>query len=154
MYIQEVVPLDQLGDELLDFYRAIGVDMIHLELRGGSTGRSQSSLAQDLKAGRDCTQVFEQAREKVEARGLKLNNVFMSCWEEIPLGGEDMDEKIEHWCRMLAQLGRAGIPHLGWNFKPMGNFRTPADTGRGGVRYSTFDYAHFAANRPQPHQPR
>jgi len=54
---------------------------------------------------------------------------------------------------MLQSLGRAGIPHLGWNFKPMGNFRTTADVGRGGARYSTFDYAEFAQNRPQPHQP-
>ena len=54
---------------------------------------------------------------------------------------------------MLESVGQAGIPCVGWNFKPMGNFRTPADTGRGGVQYSTFDYAVFNKNRPEPHEP-
>jgi mannonate dehydratase len=77
----------------------------------------------------------------------------MSCWDEITLGQPDMDEKIEAWCRLLASLGWAGIPHLAWNFKPMGNFRTTADVGRGGVRYSTFDYAEFMEKRPPLHEP-
>ena len=84
---------------------------------------------------------------------MTLNNIFMPAWEEITLAEEDMDEKIGHWCKMLESVGQAGIPCVGWNFKPMGNFRTPADTGRGGVQYSTFDYAVFAKNRPEPHEP-
>lgn len=162
MYIQDQIAIADLGDEQLNFFKAIGVDLIHVELRGGpsapgakarSTGAANSSLAQDLRAGKDCTEVLEQAREKVEAHGLKLNNVFMPAWQEITLAEEDMDEKIGHWCQMLESLGKAGIPCLGWNFKPMGNFRTTPDVGRGGVHYSTFDYAEFAASRPQPHEP-
>jgi len=162
MYIQDQIAIADLDDEHLNFFKAIGVDSIHLELRGGkpepgakarSTGAANSSLAQDLRAGKDCTHVLEQAREKVEAHGLKLNNVFMPAWQEITLAEEDMDEKIGYWCQMLESLGKAGIPCLGWNFKPMGNFRTAPDVGRGGVHYSTFDYAEFAANRPPLHEP-
>lgn len=166
MHIQDQVHCDDLGDEILSFYRAISVDSIHLELRGGrppaksaralqrsGTGQAHSTLAQRIRAGEDCTEEFEKARELVESHGLKLNNIFMPCWEEIALAMEDRDEKIGYWCQMLESLGRAGIPCLGWNFKPMGNFRTPSDTGRGGVMYSTFDYEHFRQNRPTPCDP-
>ena len=59
MYIQDQVQYDDLGDEILSFYRAISVDSIHLELRGGrppaqsgrklqgsGTGQAHSTLAQ------------------------------------------------------------------------------------------------------------
>ncbi len=153
MYIQDVVNWSNFDDELLSFYQTIGVDMIHLDIRSGGVSKTGSGLGQDLRDGRDCTEVFEQAREKVESHGLKLNNIFMPAWDEITLGQPDMDQKIEAWCRMLESLGRAGIPHLGWNFKPMGNFRTTSDIGRGGVKYSTFDYEAFMQNRPHLHQP-
>jgi len=156
MLIQDQVRWDDLadpdrGNDQLAFFRAIGVDTIHLELR--SSVATPGSLGEELRKGNDCTDRFAQAREQIEAHDLKLNNVFMSCWPEIPLGKPDADEKIEAWCHMLESLGRVGIPYLGWNFKPMGNFRTTSDIGRGGVKYSTFDYAEFTANRPQPYEP-
>ena len=107
----------------------------------------------DITDGRSRTELFEKAREKVEARGMKLNNVFFSCPREIPLGLEGADEKIENWIQLLESLGQAGIPALGWNFKPMGNFRTESAKGRGGVAYSTFDYAAFMEDRPDPYSP-
>ena len=86
MYILEQIGIGELSDERLSFFRAIGVDSIHLELRGGkpqagakvrSTGAANSTLAQALRAGQDCTEALEKAREQVESHGLKLNNVFM-----------------------------------------------------------------------------
>ena len=150
MYIQDVVSWSNLDDDLLRFYRAIGVDMIHLETRSGV---SKADPAFELRDGKDRTLLFEQAREKIESHGLKLNAVFSSCWPEITLAQPDMDDKIEAWCRLLESLGRAGIPNLGWNFKPMGNFRTTSDVGRGGVKYSTFDYKEFVQHRPKLHEP-
>jgi mannonate dehydratase len=42
---------------------------------------------------------------------------------------------------ILRNLGEVGIPTLGYNFKPAGNFRTESvPLGRGGAQYSTFDY--------------
>jgi mannonate dehydratase len=164
MYIQDQVRVADLNDEILSFYRAVSVDSIHLELRGGKpaptattkgggTGQANNQLAQDLRDGKDATETLARARELVESHGMKLNNIFMPCWEEIALGQEDADEKIGAWCKMLESLAQAGIPCLGWNFKPMGNFRTKSDIGRGGVSYSTFDYNVFMANRPEPHDP-
>ena len=157
MHILEQVGIGELSDERLSFFRAIGVDSIHLELRGGkpqagakvrSTGAANSTLAQALRAGQDCTEALEKAREQVESHGLKLNNVFMSAWQEITLDEEDADEKIGHWCQMLESLGRAGIPCLGWNFKPMGNFRTTSDVGRSGVQWPLHDGLHAALSPP------
>ena len=152
MYIQDQVGYAQLGDAILSFFRALSVDSIHLELRTG-VSQTNLSLVDDLKAGKDCTDIFAQAREKVEAHGMKLNNIFMSAWPEITLAKEDRDEKIGAWCNMLDSVGKAGIPCLGWNFKPMGNFRTPSDMGRGGVKYSTFDYDDYMKNRKKMHEP-
>ena len=156
MYIQEAISWDDFvdptrRDEILSFYRALGVDRIHLDIRTGVS--TVSALGDELRQGRDCTDQFSAAREAVEAHGMTLNNIFMSCWREIPLGAPAMDERIGAWGRMLESLGRAGIPYLGWNFKPMGNFRTTSDVGRGGVTYSTFDQAEFDRQRPQPHEP-
>ena len=150
MYIQEVVSFANLDPNLLDCYRALGVDMVQVDLRAGV---SRLAEGEDFKDGRDRSALFAQVREKVEAHGLKLNAIFSSCWEEISLAMPDSEEKTAAWCRLLESLGRAGIPHLGWNFKPMGNFRTPSTTGRGKAQYSTFDRAAFDAQRPAPHEP-
>lgn len=152
MYIQDALRWSELDTAHLDFYRAIGVDMIHLDIRA-DVSRADPTMGADLRAGKDCTTRFEQARDTVEQHGMKLNNVFLSCWPEISLGEAGASEATDAWCVMLESLGRAGIPNLGWNFKPKGNFRTPADPGRGGAAYSTFDYDHFMANRPILHEP-
>ncbi len=150
MYIQHQVSLSALDDEMLSFLRAISVDMIHVDLRRGGGAVDRGASIQD---GVDHTEAFEQAREQVESHGMTLNNLFMSCWPSITLGKPEMDEKIEAWGRMLEAMGRAGIQNLGWNFKPMGNFRTISDIGRGGVAYSTFDRAEFDASDVKRHDP-
>lgn len=150
MYVQEVVSFANLDPDLLDCYRAQGVDLIQVDLRAGV---SRLAAGVDFKDGRDRRALFSQLREKVEAHGLKLNAIFSSCWEEISLAMPDSVQKTEAWCRLLESLGKAGIPHLGWNFKPMGNFRTHSAVGRGKAQYSTFDRVDFEQQRPNPHQP-
>jgi mannonate dehydratase len=50
---------------------------------------------------------------------------------------------------MLRGLGAAGVTSIGCNFKPVGNFRTKSvPLGRGGARYSTFDYDELMQNPP------
>ena len=150
MYIKDQLSWNDFDEEHLNFYRAIGVDMICLDIR--AMHKHDPDL--DFRDGRDTTGFFDAAREKVEAHGMRLNSIFMAGWDEITLGKPDCDEKIEAWCRMLRCIGAAGIPSLGYNFKPMGNFRTESvPPGRGGAAYSTFDYEVFDRNRPEPHSP-
>ncbi len=148
MYIQHQIPLTGLDDDMLSFLRAINVDMIHVDLRTRG-----SAVAASLQDGADHTETFERAREQVESHGMRLNNLFMSCWDAITLGRSDMDAKIEAWRRLIESIGRAGIGNLGWNFKPMGNFRTTSDKGRGGVSYSTFDREEFDRGRAAADDP-
>ena len=138
MLIQDQVSWDDLDSDWLSYFKAISVDTIHLECR-----RAVANAGLDLGDAGALASMFSEAREKVEAEGMKLNNVFFAVPREVPLGLESADEKTEHWCGLLEALGQAGIPALGWNFKPMGNFRTEGAEGRGGVRYSTFDYDSF-----------
>ena len=142
MLIQDQIGWTDLDGDWLSFFRAISVDTIHLECR-----RAVAEAGLEIGDSSKLESMFTEAREKVEKAGLKLNNVFFSVPKEIPLGLEAADEQIDNWCGLLEALGKAGIPALGWNFKPMGNFRTDSASGRGGVSYSTFDYDAYMKDR-------
>lgn len=136
MRIQEQLSWDEVNDETLSFFKAIGVDYLTIY------------PSPDMKDGQDRTDYWQEMRRLAESHGLKLNNVASNCWDEITLGLPDRDEKIEAWCTILRNLGETGIPTMGYNFKPVGNFRTTPTTGRGRALYSTFDYQAFSQNPP------
>ena len=129
MKIQEQLPWNQVDDETLSYFKAIGVDYLTIY-----------PTPDVLSDGRDRLQDWLRYRDRAEAHGLELRNVASKGWDALTLGLADRDQKVDAWCMMLRNLGEAGIPTLGYNFKPIGNFRTKSDIGRGGVRYSTFDY--------------
>ncbi len=149
MYLHDVVNWSDFNDETLSFYQAVSVDMIQLDLRT----RGAVEAERVVRAGNDSTAYFEQAREKTESHGLRLQTVFMPVGDEITLATPDQNEHLDIFVRLIECVGKAGIPALAWNFKPKGNFRTTSDIGRGGAVYSTFDYAEFDRQRPQPHDP-
>src|SRR5262249_868569 len=134
------LPWDQVNDENLSFFKAIGVDYLTV------------NPPPNMQDGEDRTEFWQKMRDLVASHGLKLQNVGMSCWDSITLGRPDRDEKIAAWCPMLRNLAGAGVSTLGYNFKPVGNFRTSSvPPGRGGARYSTFDYEELMRN--PPHHP-
>lgn len=149
MYIQDLIQWKDFNDDTLSFYRAIGVDMICLDIRS----MHKLEGARDLRTGQDSAAFFGNAKSKVESHGMELRSVFMAGWEEITLEKPDRDEKIEAWSRMLRCIGAVGITAIGYNFKPMGNFRTHATIGRGGTKYSTFDYSEFLQNKLRMQNP-
>jgi mannonate dehydratase len=87
-------------------------------------------------------------RRLAEQHGLRLMNTASPGWDALTLALPDREQKIAAWCTLLRNLGKAGIPTLGYNFKPAGNFRTPDTIGRGGARYSTFNHTEFMQNPP------
>jgi len=131
MTIQEHLAWNQVDDENLSFLKAIGVDYLTVY------------PAPDMSDGQDRTDFWMNMRDLASSHGLRLYNVGQSGWDSITLGLPDRDEKIEAWLTMLRNLGTAGIPTLGYTFKPIGNFRTTSTFGRGGASYSTFDYDEF-----------
>lgn len=132
MTIQEQLHYAQVNDESLSFLKAIGVDYLTI------------NPSMDMRDGKDRRAYWAEMRDLAGAHGLVLQNAASACWDEITLAREDRDEKIDAWCMFIRNLGEVGIPTLGYNFKPVGNFRTASATGRGGVKYSTFDYDEWA----------
>ena len=83
-------------------------------------------------------------RTRVESAGLKLvaiENLPREYYINAMLGLPRRDEQIENWCKTLRNMGRAGIPILGYNWMPLGVWRTSSWTpGRGGAEVTSFDY--------------
>src|SRR5205814_8351128 len=48
---------------------------------------------------------------------------------------------IENYQQTIRNMGKAGIPLLGYHWMPNGVWRTPNAAGRGGVRVTAFDMA-------------
>ena len=138
MYIQEQLPWDQINDDTLSFFKAIGVDYLTV-----------NAIPHDVREGTDRTELWRDVKTMAESHGLKLTNLAATGWDEISLALDDRDEKIEAWRQLLRSMGEVGIPTLGYNFKPAGNFRTESvPPGRGGARYSTFDYEKMMEDPP------
>jgi mannonate dehydratase len=83
-----------------------------------------------------------QMRSRVEAFGLKLyaiENIPWKWYYKIMFGLPGRDEQIENWHKSLRNMGAAGIPVLGYNFMPLGVWRTSRHTpGRGGAPVTCF----------------
>ncbi len=136
MYLQDQLPWDKVNDDNLAFFKAIGVDYLTIY------------PAMDMSDGADRSDYWRSMKKLAEKHGLILQNTASPGWDALTLGLPDREQKIEAWCTLLRNLGEAGIPTLGYNFKPVGNFRTPDSLGRGGARYSTFRYDEFMQNPP------
>ncbi len=138
MTVQHHLTLDDLTDDTLGTLKAIGVDYVAI------------MHPPPPRAGEDRSGLWKDACRKVDAHGMRLYNVGLRPEPQIIHGRDGRDEGIEGWCTMIRNLGAAGIPTLGYNFRGIGNFRTEPTVGRGGARYSTFDGDEFRAN-PQDH---
>ena len=82
-------------------------------------------------------------REQCETHGLRLEaieNVPNSFYEKCMLGLPGRDEEVENVRATIRNMGRAGIPVLGFHFIPGSVWRTSVATdGRGGAKVSAFD---------------
>lgn len=88
-------------------------------------------------------------KERVEDAGLKLFAIENMPWDwtdKIKLGLPGRDEQIDNFCKSVQAIGAAGIPAIGYNFRPPTvtgyGVRTSQSTpGRGGAKQTSFDYA-------------
>lgn len=120
-----------LTEEMLRYAGQLGVTSIQLK-RPNIPGDKYWS-AEDLRA----------LREKCENYGFRLEaieNVPRTFYDKVMLGLPGRDEQIEYYQKTIRNLGQAGIPILGHNFRPHVLYRTSWDTpGRGGAKVSSFD---------------
>ncbi|NKB67478.1 MAG: TIM barrel protein [Candidatus Latescibacteria bacterium] len=147
MFIQDQLPASKVDDEHLAFFKAIGVDYLTINpppFAADGIGR-EGPLLDDGAAVED---YLRQMKKRTESHGLKLQNIALTGPDDVTLARPGRDAKIEQWVQVLRAMGRVGVPTLGYNFKPIGNFRTPATSGRGGAQYSTFVYDDYRQNVP------
>lgn len=95
-----------------------------------------------------------QLRTQVEDYGLKLEaleNTPISFYDKAMLGLPGRDEQIENYQATIRNMGRAGIPILGYHWMPNKVWRTSRTApGRGGVRVTAFDM-DLVKNAPLTH---
>jgi len=84
-----------------------------------------------------------QLREQCEKHGLRLEaieNVPLRFYDKIMLGTVGKEEQLAYYKKTIRNMGKAGIPILGYHFMPNGVWRTSFRTpGRGGAHVSSFD---------------
>jgi mannonate dehydratase len=82
-------------------------------------------------------------RNQVEDAGLRLNaieNLPYEHYDEVMLGGDRQDEQLEHIKTTIRNMGKAGIPTLGYNWMPSGVWRTSKTRRiRGGAQTGALD---------------
>jgi mannonate dehydratase len=128
---------NELTDEKLKFAKQIGVGGIQMntpKLPGDAFWEEK-----DLRA----------LVEKTEAHGLTLEaieNVPTHFYHKAMLGLPGRDEQIENYRTTIRNIGRAGIPVLGFHFMPNSVWRTERlAPGRGGAGCTKFDMAEVEA---------
>jgi mannonate dehydratase len=87
---------------------------------------------------------LQRIKERCDSYSLRLEaleNVPRHFYERAMLGLPERDEEIENYQKTIRNMGKAGIPLLGYHWMPNGVWRTPNAAGRGGVRVTAFDVA-------------
>lgn len=95
-----------------------------------------------------------QLRMRCQDAGLRLasiENVPVGFYDKAMLGLPGRDEQIEHMATTIRNMGRAGIPILGYHWMPNRVWRTSRTTpGRGGALVTSFDM-ELARRAPLTH---
>lgn len=133
---------NQLSDERLQFIKQLGVDdvLMNTPILPGDTHWAFMDLL--------------RLRTRCEDAGLRLaslENVPISFYDKAMLGLPGRDEQIEHMATTIRNMGKAGIPILGYHWMPNAVWRTSGTTrGRGGVTVTSFDMK-LVENAPLTH---
>ncbi|MFT7029123.1 MAG: mannonate dehydratase [Marinoscillum sp.] len=93
-------------------------------------------------------------RKSIESHGLKLEaieNFDPSHWYDVLLDGPKRDEQLEDLKTMLKNMGKAGIPIMGYYFSLAGVWGWANDSkGRGDAKSVLFDQSKVDVHQPIP----
>ena len=122
----------ELDDEYLAFAQQVGSDDVQLNtplLPGEARWEFE-----DLHA-------LRQRAESHELRLIALENVPIRFYDKLMTGAEGRDAQLENMIATVRNLGKAGIPILGYHWMPNGVWRTSFETRvRGGAVSNEFRY--------------
>ena len=121
---------DEISDEQLRFIKQCGADDFLLntpKLPGEHYWEFKDLL------------LLRTAAEEGGLRLMSLENVPIRFYDKIMLGLPGREEQLENMCETVRNMGRAGIPILGYHFMPTGVWRTSRSTPvRGGALATSF----------------
>jgi mannonate dehydratase len=124
---------NELTAEKLTFARQLGVAGVQM---------NTPLLPGDRRWEYDDLVRLRRRAEEYDLRFEAIENVPISFYDQAMLGLPGRDEQIEHYQATIRNLGRAGIPILGYHFMPNSVWRTSRTTaGRGGAHVTAFDLA-------------
>lgn len=130
---------NELTDEKLAFIKQCGADdflMNTPKLPGDKQWEYEDLLALRRRA------------DAAELRLMALENVPVSFYDKAMLGLPGRDEQIAHMQTTIRNMGRAGIPILGYHWMPNSVWRTPElAVLRGGARGTRFNLAEHDPNQ-------
>lgn len=124
-------------DEYLTFTKQLGVKGVQFNIQ-----RATQDLRDDLGYWR--LEDLKRLKQRVNDFDLELEaieNVPRQFYLKAMLGLPGRDEQIENYQKIVRNMGEAGIPILGIHWMPNSVWRTPLETGRGGVKVTAFDMA-------------
>ncbi len=124
---------NEMSDETLQFAAQLGVTSIQM-----NTPRLPGEHRWEEKDLRQLVEKCESYSLTLEA----IENVPIHLYDQAMLGRPGRDEQIEHYQTTIRNMGRAGIPILGYHFMPNSVWRTSRTApGRGGSHVTAFDMA-------------
>ncbi len=128
---------NEATDERLQFIKQCGVDDFLL-----NTARLSGENRWEYE---DLAALCKMAEEH-KLRLMALENVPHQFCDKIMLGLEGREEQVENMCQTVRNMGRAGIPILGYHFMPTAVWRTSRTTSiRGGAKTTAFNLEVAAA---------
>lgn len=131
--------------ERLRFIKQLGVDDILLNLWGAPEAGYPNLPLSGTKEW--SFQNLVQLRNQIQQAGLRLNaieNFPYGFYDQVMLGGPEQNEQLAHLKTTVRNVGRAGIPWLGYNWMPNGVWRSSVTKRlRGGAETSEIDMAQL-----------
>ncbi|MCH8831005.1 MAG: mannonate dehydratase, partial [Planctomycetes bacterium] len=124
-------------DEQLRFIKQCGVDdfLLNTPNLPGETKWEYADLAKLVETARN-----------FGLRLMALENVPNTFWDKIMLGLPGREEQLTNICETVRNVGRAGIPILGYHFMPGGVWRTSRTTpALGGAQATSFNLRQATA---------
>ena len=123
MKLMDALHWNDVTDENLNFYKAIGVDCLLV------------SVPSEMADGRDPTEEFKRLKRFVEEHGLELAVLHSGDLprDKICYGLPGRDEQIDAWSKVLRAIGDAGVSSTATTFYAISHFRTSPTKGRGGA---------------------
>ena len=134
--------MNELTDENLAFAKQVGSDDIQL---------NTPKLPGEHRWECDDLVALRQRAESGGLRLIALENVPNKFFDKIMTGAPGRDEQFEHMTATVRNMGKAGIPILGYHFMPNHVWRTSFETKvRGGAISNEFRY-ELAKDAPLSH---